>query len=132
MEDAAIVELYWQRAPEAIGHTQEKYGAYCLAIAGRLVDVYKRQGLGYAPDSFHAVRNHLRGLGYTQEELLASGLVKRSEKGSLYDVFRNRVMVPIFDLRGNVIAFGGRNIDVYKRQMLLRCFFWKRALRLRR
>ena len=39
MEDAAIVELYWQRAPEAIGHTQEKYGAYCLAIAGRLVPV---------------------------------------------------------------------------------------------
>ena len=39
MEDAALVELYWQRAPEAIGHTQEKYGAYCLAIAGRLVPV---------------------------------------------------------------------------------------------
>ena len=73
-----------------------------------------RFGLGYAPNSFHAVRNHLRGLGYTQEEMLASGLVKRSEKGSLYDVFRNRVMVPIFDLRGNVIAFGGRNMGPEK------------------
>lgn len=76
--------------------------------------VITRFGLGYAPNSFHAVRNHLRGLGYTQEEMLASGLVKRSEKGSLYDVFRNRVMVPIFDLRGNVIAFGGRNMGPEK------------------
>ena len=76
--------------------------------------VIPRFGLGEAPNSFHAVRNHLRGLGYTQEEMLASGLVKRSEKGSLYDVFRNRVMVPIFDLRGNVIAFGGRNMGPEK------------------
>ncbi len=74
----------------------------------------KRFGLGYAPDSFHAMRDHLRGLGYSEEEMTASGLVKRSDKGNLYDVFRNRVMVPIFDLRGNVIAFGGRNMGPEK------------------
>ncbi len=74
----------------------------------------KRFGLGYSPDSFHAMVNQLRRLGYTEEEMLASGLVKRSEKGGLYDVFRNRVMVPIFDLRGNVIAFGGRNMGPEK------------------
>lgn len=74
----------------------------------------KRFGLGYAPDSFHAMVNHLQKLGYSQEEMLASGLVKRSDKGNLYDVFRNRVMVPIFDLRGNVIAFGGRNMGPEK------------------
>lgn len=68
----------------------------------------KRFGLGYAPDSFHALLEHLRGLHYTEEEMLDAGVIKRSEKGSLYDVFRNRVMVPIFDLRGNVVAFGGR------------------------
>ena len=56
--------------------------------------VITRFGLGYAPNSFHAVRNHLRGLGYTQEEMLASGLVKRSEKGSLYDAFGGRNMGP--------------------------------------
>ncbi len=74
----------------------------------------KRFGLGYAPDSFHAMVNHLKKLGYSEEEALASGLIKRSEKGNLYDVFRNRVMVPIFDLRGNVIAFGGRNMGPEK------------------
>lgn len=74
----------------------------------------KRFGLGYAPDSFNRARDHLRHLGYSDEELLASGLVKRSEKGNIFDVFRNRVMVPIFDLRGNVIAFGGRNMGPEK------------------
>ena len=68
----------------------------------------RRFGLGYAPDDFGALRRHLRSKGYTEEEMLASGLQKRSEKGNVYDVFRGRVMTPIFDLRGNVIAFGGR------------------------
>ena len=68
----------------------------------------RRFGLGYAPDQFGAALDHLKAKGYTTEELLASGLVKRSERGNLYDAFRGRVMTPIFDLRGNVIAFGGR------------------------
>ncbi len=70
----------------------------------------RRFGLGYAPDSFRETFVHLKSKGYTEEELLASGIVKKSEKGNLYDVFRNRVMIPIFDVRGNVIAFGGRNL----------------------
>ncbi|MDO5601895.1 MAG: DNA primase, partial [Oscillospiraceae bacterium] len=74
----------------------------------------RRFGLGYAPDGFHALRDFLRGKGYTEEELLAAAVVKRSEKGNTYDVFRNRVMIPIFDLRGNVIAFGGRNMGPEK------------------
>ncbi len=65
-------------------------------------------GLGFSPNDFGALRRHLRTRGYTEEEMLASGLQKRSEKGNVYDVFRGRVMTPIFDLRGNVIAFGGR------------------------
>ncbi len=68
----------------------------------------RRFGLGYSPNDFGALRRHLRTRGYTEEEMLASGLQKRSEKGNVYDVFRGRVMTPIFDLRGNVIAFGGR------------------------
>ena len=56
--------------------------------------------------------------GYTQDELLACGLVAKSEKGNLYDKFRNRVMFPIFDLRGNVIAFGGRVMDDSKPKYL--------------
>lgn len=65
-------------------------------------------GLGYAPDSGFALVNHLKGKGYTQEELVQSDMVRRSQKGHLYDRYRGRVMFPIFDLRGNVVAFGGR------------------------
>ena len=71
----------------------------------------KRCGLGYAPDSFRETRDHLKSLGYTEDELLAAGLIKRSEKGGTFDFFRHRVMIPIFDLRGNVIAFSGRKLD---------------------
>ena len=70
----------------------------------------RRFGLGFSPNDFGALRRHLRTRGYTEEEMLASGLQKRSEKGNVYDVFRGRVMTPIFDLRGNVIAFGGRGL----------------------
>ena len=65
-------------------------------------------GLGYAPDSGFALVNHLKKLGFSQEELLQSDMVRRSQKGNLYDRYRGRVMFPIFDLRGNVVAFGGR------------------------
>lgn len=71
----------------------------------------RRFGLGYAPDSFHATGDHLKRLGYTEDELLAAGLLKRSEKGGTFDFFRKRMMIPIFDLRGNVIAFSGRKLD---------------------
>ncbi len=84
--------------------------AYWLG-RGLSASTIKSFGLGYAPDSFNALRNHLRGLGYQDEELLEARVVSRSEKGNVYDAFRNRVMTPIFDLRGNVIAFGGRVMD---------------------
>lgn len=77
-----------------------------------------RFGLGYAPDSFFATMDAMQAKGYTKEELLACGLAARSEKGNLYDKFRNRVMFPIIDQRGNVIAFGGRVMDDSKPKYL--------------
>ncbi len=68
----------------------------------------RRFGLGFAPDTGFALTNHLKSLGYTQQELLSSDMVRLSQKGNLYDRYRGRVMFPIFDLRGNVVAFGGR------------------------
>ena len=66
-------------------------------------------GIGYAPDTWTALVDHLRGKGYTDKELRASGLVTVSKKnGSLFDRFRDRLMFPIIDVRGNVIGFGGR------------------------
>ncbi len=84
--------------------------AYWLG-RGLSASTIKSFGLGYAPDSFRALRDHLRGLGYTENEMLEARVVSRSEKGNVYDAFRNRVMTPIFDLRGNIIAFGGRVMD---------------------
>ena len=70
-----------------------------------------RFGLGYAPNDGQALYMFLRAKGYNQQELDASGLFKRSPSGRIYCLFWKRVMTPIFDLRGNIIAFGGRVLD---------------------
>lgn len=70
----------------------------------------KHFGLGYAPNDYSFV-NYMKKEGYTEEELSLAFLCGKSEKGNLYPSFRNRVMFPIIDLAGNVIAFGGRVMD---------------------
>ena len=66
-------------------------------------------GIGYAPDSWTSLVDTLRKKGYTDQELRDSGLVTVSKKnGNLFDRFRDRLMFPIIDVRGNVIGFGGR------------------------
>ena len=74
-------------------------------------------GLGYAPDSFTAFYDHVKGK-YPEEELEASGLFRRDKNGNFYDFFRNRVMFPIFGYDGEVIAFGGRVMDDSKPKYL--------------
>lgn len=67
-------------------------------------------GIGFAPNAWSALTDAMRGKGYTDQELIDAGLV--SEKGGrIYDRFRNRLMFPIIDVRGNVIGFGGRVMD---------------------
>ena len=70
-----------------------------------------RFGLGYAPNDGQALYQFLRDKGYNQQELDASGLFKRSPSGRIYCLFWKRVMTPILDLLGNIIAFGGRVLD---------------------
>ena len=66
-------------------------------------------GVGYAPDSWDSLVKAMRAKGYTDQELTDSGLVTVSQKnGNLFDRFRDRLMFPIIDVRGNVIGFGGR------------------------
>ena len=68
-------------------------------------------GVGFAPDTWDSLVKAMRAKGYTDEELKDSGLVTVSQKnGNLFDRFRGRLMFPIIDVRGNVIAFGGRII----------------------
>ena len=67
-------------------------------------------GLGFAPNQWDALLKHMRAKGYQSAELVDAGLARKGQKG-YYDNFRNRVMTPIIDVRGNVIAFGGRVLD---------------------
>ncbi len=79
----------------------------------------KHFGLGYAPSSFYALTNHMRSKGFQEEELIAACLCGRSQKtGRAYDYFRGRVMFPIIDPAGNVVAFGGRVLDDSKPKYL--------------
>ncbi len=77
-------------------------------------NIIRRFGLGYAPNDWRELTNHLKSKGFTEHELVLANLARRSDKNgraNYYDNFRNRVMFPIIDLRGNVIAFGGRVMD---------------------
>ncbi|HPU67956.1 MAG: DNA primase [Clostridiales bacterium] len=83
--------------------------AYTYLIGrGIKPETIKRFGLGYAPDSWDALTRHLRSKGFKENELISADLSRKSRTGGLIDVFRNRLMFPIIDLKGNVIAFGGR------------------------
>ena len=70
-----------------------------------------RFGLGVAPDGWDHLIETMKSKGYTKRELLDAGLAVDNKKGRVYDRFRNRVMFPIIDLRGEVIGFGGRVLD---------------------
>ena len=91
--EAALARKYWK----------EKRGLSDAAI--------RRFGLGYAPNEGFGLVNYLKRRGFQDDELEHSGLIRRSERGNLYTIFRHRVMVPIIDVRGAIIAFGGRVLD---------------------
>lgn len=83
---------------------------YLQGKRGLKVDIIRRFGLGFAPNDFQALLPVLRGQGYTEEEMRQGFLCGMSQNGRSYDYFRNRVMFPVFDIAGNVIAFSGRDI----------------------
>lgn len=75
-------------------------------------------GLGYAPNSFSMLGDHLRKKGFSEDELMAGFLRKRNDSGNAFDLFRNRVIFPVIDTTGNIIAFGGRVMDDSKPKYL--------------
>lgn len=85
--------------------------SYFTEKRGLSLSTIKHFGLGYAPDSFDSLLNYMTAKGYTKDELVAGFLCGKSEKGRYFDAFRKRVMFPIIDVSGNVIAFGGRAMD---------------------
>ena len=85
-------------------------GRAYLIGRGLTKDTIIHFGIGYAAEGWDGLANAMRQQGYTKEELLVAHLVNEGARGGIYDTFRNRAIFPIIDLRGNVIAFGGRNL----------------------
>lgn len=92
----------------------------CLEKNPRALEYLRKRGInseaqelfsiGYAPKSWNALLSYLEGKGYNAETIKKAGLITQGT-GGYYDTFRDRIIFPIFDLRGNVVAFGGRAMD---------------------
>ena len=101
----------------------EKYGKEAMEylrdnrrLSGATI---KHFGLGFSPDSFSALTEHMKKQGYTDEELVVGFLGGKSKKtGKVYDYYRNRIIFPIIDTSGNIVAFGGRVMDDSKPKYL--------------
>ncbi len=88
-----------------------KPGLEYLLNRGLSIGTIRRFGAGFAPESWDNLIKAMGDKGYTKSELMDAGLAVSNKKGGIYDRFRNRVMFPIIDVRGNVIGFGGRVMD---------------------
>ena len=94
-------KLYAQEGAEGLSYAQKR---------GMPKSTLTKFGIGFAPNGWNGLVDAMKAKGYTDQELKDAGLV--SEKnGRIYDRFRNRLMFPIIDVRGNVIGFGGRVMD---------------------
>ena len=92
--------------------SQDSRGALeYLSNRGLDTNLIKEHQLGYAPPKWSELYEFLNSKGYNDEDLLALGLIKKSEEGRIYDTFRNRIIFPIFSPSGRIIAFGGRTLE---------------------
>jgi len=105
---AAATEFFVRQLGAPQGRDARTY----LEKRGLGPEAIGRFGLGYAPDSRSALKEHLVGAGFTAAEMAASGMLVSGEEIPVpYDRFRHRIMFPIADLKGRTIAFGGRAMD---------------------
>jgi DNA primase len=103
----AAQEFYAERARGDSGAPARAF----LAERGFELTDADRFGVGYSPNAWDELIKHLRARGFTEDELLKSGLARRTSRGGLIDMFRGRVMWPIRDLSGETIAFGARKLN---------------------
>ncbi len=94
-------QLYTEAGAEGLAYAQKR---------GMPKSILTKFGIGFAPNSWSALTDAMRQKGYTDQELRDANLVS-DKNGHIYDRFRNRLMFPIIDVRGNVIGFGGRVMD---------------------
>lgn len=99
--------FFYQTLMKDVGHEGLAY------LHGRQIkdSTIRKYGLGFAQNSWDQLTRYLTGLGYNKLEMLEAGLGVRGKTGDIYDRFRNRIMFPIINIRGEVIAFGGRVMD---------------------
>ncbi|OKL49309.1 DNA primase [Boudabousia marimammalium] len=112
IEAHRLAEQFFQ---EQLATPQARAGREFLASRGFDRDAAARFGIGYSPDSWDALSRHLRGRGFTEAELVASGLVSQGSRGT-YDRFRGRLMWPIRDITGATVGFGARILTDAKDQ----------------
>ncbi len=95
---------------EQLFSPEGKEGLDYFKERGLKYETIKRFGLGFAADDYHKLHYYMKSLGYTDLELKEAALITTRDGKKYYDKFRNRVMFPVFDERGRVVAFGGRII----------------------
>ena len=101
-------QLYTPAGKQCLEYTQKR---------GLTKSIITRFGIGFAPDSWNMLISAMKAKGYTEQELIDANLVAQ-KNGRIYDQFRNRLMFPIIDVRGNVVGFGGRVLDDSKPKYL--------------
>lgn len=115
-----ILSINREAARFFYGNLQKNSGAInYLLRRGLSREIIKSFGIGYSLDSWDGLKKYMNSKGYSVELIEAAGfIIKREKKEGYYDRFRNRVMFPIIDLKGNVLAFGGRVLDDSKPKYL--------------
>lgn len=91
-----------------LNHAAGRSARDYLKRRGMTPEIVRDFGLGYSLDDWHGLDHFLQSKGFSSEEMVAAGLLSRNEKAAMYDRFRGRLMFPIQDLSGRVLAFGGR------------------------
>ena len=104
---AAAVAFYTERLKSAPDAGNARSYLRSRGFDGEVVDTFL---LGYSPDEWQALTEHLRGLGIRDDVMVTAGLARHGKKG-LYDRFMGRLMFPIFDIRGDAVGFGARILD---------------------
>ena len=109
--DQDLVRVNGEAAAYFRANLPRSWAATYLRSRGFGADIARRWQLGYAPGGWTRLLDHLRASGYPDALILAAGLARRSSRGSMIDVFRNRVMFPIRGAHGQIVAFAGRAAD---------------------
>jgi DNA primase len=104
---SAAQDFYVERAVASSSGPARSF----LAERGFTMDEATRFGVGYSPNAWDELVKHLRARGFSEDEMVKSGVARRTSRGGLIDMFRGRLMWPIRDLTGETVAFGARKLD---------------------